>query len=42
MEKDLLTILKNFGLNNYEAEVYSALLKFGKTKVGEIMYVENH
>uniref|UniRef100_A0A7V3ZV47 TrmB family transcriptional regulator n=1 Tax=candidate division WOR-3 bacterium TaxID=2052148 RepID=A0A7V3ZV47_UNCW3 len=36
MEKDLLTILKNFGLNNYEAEVYSALLKFGEAKVGDL------
>jgi sugar-specific transcriptional regulator TrmB len=36
MGKDLLTILKNFGLNNYEAEVYSALLKFGEVKVGDL------
>ncbi|MEO0097756.1 MAG: helix-turn-helix domain-containing protein [candidate division WOR-3 bacterium] len=36
MDKKLFAILKNFGLTNYEAEVYSALLKVDKAKVSDL------
>ncbi|MEO0135771.1 MAG: helix-turn-helix domain-containing protein, partial [candidate division WOR-3 bacterium] len=36
MDKKLFAILKNFGLTNYEAEVYSALLRVDKAKVSDL------
>lgn len=39
MDNKPLTILKSFGLTNYEAEVYSALLKVDKAKVSDLAEV---
>lgn len=36
MDKKLLAILKNFGLTNYEAEVYGALLSVEEAKVSDL------